>query len=160
MKKKKYIIFCVVLFILVALACVLFFVFRKEKEADFSNNINEVMDACMELTDNNKSNIKIESIDAYYNEDDNKLRKVDYFYHIVYSIFRIEDEEWHPIDVVYFGENGDVRQYFSEAEFAKNINTDEREKYEIAVEKGQHKSYTKEEIQELIDSYQYSDEEE
>ena len=159
MNKKKYIVMGVVLLILVALACVLFFVFRKEKEADFSNNINEVMDSCMELTDNNKKNIKIESIDAYYNEDDNKLRKVDYFYHTVYSIYVTEDDSWHQVDEVHFGVDGDVSKYFNMAEFAKNNNTDEREKYEIAVEKGQHKSYTKEEIQELIDSYQYSDEE-
>ena len=44
------------------------------------------------------------------------------------------------------------------AEFAKDVYPEERGKYDIAVEEGQHKSYTKEEIQELIDSYQYSDE--
>ena len=158
MNKKKYIVMGVVLLILVALACVLFFVFRKEKEADFSNNINEVMDSCMELTDNNKSNIKIESIDAYYRDDDDEIFKVDFFYHMVYSIYRIEDDRWHQVDEVHFGMDGDVSRFFNMAEFAKDVYPEERGKYEIAVEEGQHKSYTKEEIQELIDSYQYSDE--
>ena len=153
----KKIIIGVILLALVGLGALYVFYMRVPK-ADFDNNIDTVFASCMEMADNKTEYMKMESIDAYYYKDKKNLNNDEYFYHTVYSTYWEEDGEWHPYTEVHYGAEGDVSYIFNKAEWSTAC-PDKREEYEIAVEKGQHKSYTKEEIQELIDSFQYNDEE-
>ncbi len=153
----KKIIIGVILLALVGLGALYVFYMRVPK-ADFDNNIDTVFASCMEMADNKTEYMKMESIDAYYYKDKKNLNNDEYFYHTVYSTYWEEDGEWHPYTEVHYGAEGDVSYIFNKAEWSTACQ-DKREEYEIAVEKGQHKSYTKEEIQELIDSFQYNDEE-
>ena len=153
MNKKK---FFLVLAVVTLIAVVFIYSISKKNKADFDNNIDIVFASCMEMADNKTEYMKMESIDAYYYKDKKNLNNDEYFYYTVYSTYWEEDGEWHPYTEVHCGAEGDVSYIFNNAEWSTACQ-DKREEYEIAVEKGQHKSYTKEEIQELIDSFQYSE---
>lgn len=89
--------------------------------------------------------IKIQSIDAYEYED-------YYYYRVKYSFLSSSTNEWKDRDVVHFGmyllnnsfsltwkEWGDMEKY--------------RDAYYEAVEKGEHKSFSAEEIQQGVDAF-------
>ena len=151
----KKIIIGIIILLLAGLGALYVFYMRVPK-ADFDNNIDTVFASCMEMADNKTEYMKMESIDAYYYKDKKNLNNDEYFYYTVYSTYWEEDGEWHPYTEVHCGAEGDVSYIFNKAEWSTACQ-DKREEYDIAVEKGQHKSYTKEEIQELIDSFQYSE---
>lgn len=89
--------------------------------------------------------IEIYSLDAY---------KVDhtYYYHVTYSYISPLTNEWKEMDMVYFGAY-QIDNYF-------NLNWDKwgdmekhRDAYYVAVEKGEHKSFSQEEIQQCVDAF-------
>ena len=89
--------------------------------------------------------IEIHSLDAYKVEN-------RFYYHVVYSSVSSLTSDWEEWDMVYFGSN-QIDNYF-------NLNWENwgdmekhRDAYYAAVEKGEHKAFSREEINQYVNAF-------
>ena len=89
--------------------------------------------------------VEIESLDAYKVEN-------KYYYHVIYSYVSPVTNEWTDADLVYFG-SYQIDRYFSFAWDDFGDMEKDRKAYFEAVEKGEHKSFSQEEIQQYVNAF-------
>ena len=89
--------------------------------------------------------VRIHSVNAYKNEN-------WYYYHIDYSYISPVTEMWTRIELVYFGA-WQVDSYFNPNWEDFGDLEEERDAYLEAVQIGEHKEFTAEEIQKYVDAF-------
>lgn len=89
--------------------------------------------------------IKIQSLDAYKLEN-------RYYYHVTYSYISPVTNEWKDADLVYYGAY-QIDRYFSFAWDDFGDMEKDRKAYYEAVENGEHKAFSQEEIQQYINAF-------
>ena len=94
---------------------------------------------------NKQDEIRIDSLDAY---------RVDknYYYHVQYSYVSSLENDWVDLDMVYFGYRH-IDNSFSLNWKHWGDMEDDHKAYLAAVEKGEHRTFSQEEIQEYVDTY-------
>ena len=148
-KKIVIIAVCCVLILVAAVAAV---IYANKGIDEVSFDANEEAFFTVFTYGHEPEDFKIESVDAYYyKKSSNAIGK--YYFHAVYTIYFEPDEEWFDIDEITYGGYGQTENTFC-------LNWDDiegfesqYEDYKEAVEKGVHKSYTKEEIDSLVEEY-------
>ena len=95
--------------------------------------------------------IEIHSLDAYELDD-------NVYFHVTYTYFSHSFEEWRDLDLVYFGKRL-IDNLFSFAWQDWGEMAQYRDGYYQAVEKGRHRAFSQEEIQECVDVFYASREE-
>ena len=99
----------------------------------------------------NPEGYKFHSLDIYCLEDDDLPGIVHYFVHAKYRAYIEIDEEWAEIDEVYYGDNGMLESFYclswDTIEGFEEVN----EQFNIAVKEGHKKTYSIQEIQDIID---------
>ncbi len=89
--------------------------------------------------------VDIYSVDAYYLDN-------WYYYRVSYSYVSPLTAEWQDIELVYFG-NFQVDRYFN-PNWTNWAGLEQyRDSYYAAVEKGEHKSFSQEEIKQYVESF-------
>ena len=91
------------------------------------------------------------SLEAYCMEDDNLPGKVHYFIHAKFKGYIDIDEEWAEIEEVFYGDNGELEGFYCLSWDSIEGFEDINEQFDRAVKEGQKKTYSMQEIQELID---------
>lgn len=89
--------------------------------------------------------VEIQSVDAYNVEN-------RYYYHITYSYISPVTNEWTDADLVYFGTN-QIDRYFSLKWDDFGDMAEDRDAYYSAVKNGEHKSFSQEEIQQYVNVF-------
>ena len=92
-----------------------------------------------------RDEVKIYTVDAYKLEN-------RYYYCVDYAYVSPVTEEWTRIELVYFGTNG-IDSYFNPNWENFGDMQKQYDRYLEAVVEGEHKSFTKEEIAEQVDSF-------
>lgn len=89
--------------------------------------------------------IEIHTLDAY---------KVEhrFYYHVTYSYISSVTNEWKEADLVYFGAY-QIDNYFSLKWDNYGDMEKHRDAYYVAVEKGEHKAFSQEEIQQYVNDF-------
>ena len=95
--------------------------------------------------------VVIHSVDAY-------VLDVDVYYHVTYTYFSHSFDEWRDCDLVFFGKRL-INNSFSFAWQDWGEMAQYRDGYYQAVEKGRHRAFSQEEIQECVDAFYASREE-
>lgn len=97
------------------------------------------------------------SLETYCLEDEISSERMYIFIRAQFDGYVEIDNEWADMDLVYYGENGHVDAFFGLN--WKNLEGFEKqvEQYQKAVKEGIKKTYTMEEIQEMIDKYKPED---
>ncbi len=111
-------------------------VFSDVHNADLFHNL---------LNRREQNEIKIKSLDAYYLDD-------WYYYHVKYSYKDATVEDWTDIESVYFGVY-QIDSFFNPNWTSFGDMTTYRDAFYEAVEKGEHKSFTKQEIEHYFTAF-------
>ena len=117
--------------------------FKKNRDLFLKEN-NEIIFNHL-LKDKEPDEIEIKSLDVYIFEN-------KFYYHVTYSQISPLTNEWTDMDMVHFGSR-QLSNYF-------NLNWDtwgdmekHRDAYYAAVEKGEHISFSQEEIRQYVDAF-------
>lgn len=94
---------------------------------------------------NKPDEIRIDSLDAYRVDN-------NFYYHVQYSYVSSLENEWVDLDMVYFGYRH-IDNSFSLKWKSWGDMEDAHQAYLAALEKGEHRSFSQEEIQEYVDAY-------
>ena len=102
---------------------------------------------------------KFQSLEAYAIEDEDAPWRVYYFVHERYRGWVEIDNEWADYDVVYYGDNGSLENFFcvNATQDILEFYREPMERYNKAVKEGVKKTYTLAEIQKMIDLYKPED---
>ena len=150
-KKRKFIVIGSII-VVIGIALIIFWMkYRDYYAVSFDAGEEYFFEEFNWLFDN-PDEYEFESLDAYYyKENFNSIGK--YYFHAVYSYWFEVDDEWHDIDKVEYGTYGKLSGSFCLSWDSLEGFESDYEDYLKAVENGVHKSYTKEEIYELIEKY-------
>lgn len=132
-------------FVLTIVACFLLICSTGcSKDKDVFKENNEIFFRLI-LNHTEQDEIRIHSLDAYKVEN-------RYYYHVTYSYISSLTNDWKDADLVYFGAY-QIDNYFSLKWENWGDMEKHRDAYYVAVEKGEHKSFSEEEIQQYINDF-------
>jgi len=154
-KKKLFSGKCKILilaFALIVSGVVLYFVLSKnkdKKEYSFTEIENQFF-YMFNVTFPKPENYEFYSVEAYCIDDDNISGMVHYFVHAKYKAFIDIENKWAEIDEVAFGDNGRLENSYCLSWPSIDGFESENELFQRAVREGTKKSYSAQEIQELL----------
>ncbi len=137
---KKFKTICIILFLVCFLvSCGSESVFKEEFHKNFFSRVLIAME---------RDEINVKSVDVYYYDN-------TYYYKTDYSFLSVISNQWEDIELVYFG-NGHSFSLVNTA-WTDDESVAQKETFNEAVLKGDHKSFTTDEIRKYIDDCFESD---
>ena len=152
-------IFLIILAILAGVFVWISFSKGKENNKISFNAIEEQYFAMFNYDYPDPNSYEFQSLEAYAIEDEDAPWRVYYFVHERYRGWVEIDNEWADYDVVYYGDNGHLENFFcvNEPQAFLEFYREAMERYNKAIKEGVKKAYTLVEIQEMIDKYKPED---